>query len=268
MTAVEFEHSGHVAVVTINRPEARNAVNPEVLVRLAEAWQRVHDDDAIRIAVLTGAGESAFCSGADLKLLIPLMTGAREPETEWDRAYVADPTLSGRALLRDFDVGKPVIAAVNGFAIAGGFELMLGTDLRVAADGARLGLQEAKWGLFPLGGATVRLPRAIPQAIAMEILLTGDLIDARRAHDLGLVNQVVPQEEVMDAALFYAETIAANGPLAVQAIRTSARASSGVTEAVALQRELELGTPVFQTRDAREGPRAFAEKRAPRFEGR
>ena len=268
MTAVEFDLRDHVAVVTINRPEARNAIDPEVVVRLAEAWDRVDEDDEIRVAVVTGAGDTAFCSGADLKRLITLMTGAREVEDEWDRAITAEPTLAQRALLRDLGVGKPVVAAVNGFAIAGGLELMLATDIRVAADGARLGLQEAKWGLFPMGGSTVRLPRQIPRAVAMEIMLTGDLVDAERAYELGLVNQTVPQAEVLATAMHYATTIAANGPVAVQAILRSVRAADGRPEAAALATETEIGLPVFATADAREGPKAFAEKRSPRFRGR
>ena len=268
MAVVEFELSGHVAVVTINRPEARNAIDPEVVVRLAEVWSRVRADDEIRVAVVTGAGDTAFCAGADLKRLITLMTGARQAEDEWDDAIAADPAMMQQALLREYDAGKPVIAAVNGFAIAGGLELMLATDLRVAADGARFGLQEAKWGLFPMGGSTVRLPRQIPRAVAMEILLTGDLIDAERAYELGLVNETVPQDEVMAAAQHYAETIAANGPVAVQAILRSVRAADGRTEADGLATETEIGSPVFATEDAREGPKAFAEKRQPKFTGR
>ncbi len=268
MTAVLFERKGHVATITINRPEARNAIDPEVLVRLATAWEEVAADDEIRAAVVTGAGDTAFSAGADLGRLIPLMTGARSPENEYDDAVTADPGLGSRALLRNFDTGKPVIAAINGFAIAGGLELVLGTDLRVAADGARMGLQEAKWGLFPLGGSTVRLPRQMPRAVAIEMLLTGDLIDAERALGLGLVNRVVPQQDVVTMANHYAETIAANGPVAVQAIRRSVRDGEGIPEAEALDIELEIGSPVFQTEDAREGPRAFMEKRQPKFTGR
>ncbi len=268
MAVVEFTQEGHVALVTINRPEARNAVSPEVLVRLAEAWRRVEEDDEIRVAVVTGAGDTAFSAGADLKLLIPLMTGARQPEDEYDEAVAADATIGQRALLRDHDPGKPIVASVNGFAIAGGFELMIACDLRVAADGSRMGLQEAKWGLFPLGGSTVRLPRQIARAAAMEMLLTGDLIDAARALELGLVNRVVPQKDVVPVARHYAHTISENGPVAVQAIRASVKRTSGRSEPEALALETEIGWPVFQTEDAIEGPRAFAEKRRPEFKGR
>ncbi len=268
MPVVEFDLRGHVAVVTLNRPQARNAFSPEVLVRLADAWAQVEADDEVRVAVVTGAGDTAFSAGADLKLLIPLMTGARQPEDEFDAAVAGDSAIGRRALLVDRHPGKPIVAAVTGFAIAGGFELMISCDLRVAADGARMGLQEAKWGLFPLGGSTVRLPRQIPHAVAMEMLLTGDLIDAARAHELGLVNRVVPQQDVMAVALHYAQTIAENGPVAVQAIRRSVQAAAGRPEAEALAVETEIGWPVFQTEDAIEGPRAFAEKRRPEFKGR
>ncbi len=145
---------------------------------------------------------------------------------------------------------------------------MIACDLRVAADGARMGLQEAKWGLFPLSGSTVRLPRQVPYAVAMEILLTGDLIDAARAYELGLVNRVVPQRDVVSVGMEYARTIAENGPLAVQAIRRSVRDTAGRPEDEALAKETEIGWPVFQTEDAIEGPRAFAEKRRPEFKGR
>lgn len=268
MTALLFEKRQHVALITINRPEAHNALSPEVVVRLAEAWETVAGDDEIRVAVVTGAGETAFSSGADLALLIPLMTGARQAEDEWDEKVVGDPMLGMRALLRNFDPGKPIVAAVNGYALAGGMEFLQGTDIRVASQTAQFGLREAKWGLFPISGSTVRLPRQVPYAAAMEILLTGEMFDANRALELGLVNYVVPPAEVLPKAMEIASTIAANGPIAVRAIRQSVRSNLGLPEDKALEREMEIGMPVFATRDAREGPRAFKEKRTPNFEGR
>lgn len=263
-----FERRGHVALVTLNRPEARNALSPEVAVLLSRAWLQVRDDDGIRVAVVTGAGGKAFCAGADLGRLIPLSTGARQPEDEWDHAVRKDPRITDQALLRGFDTVKPVIAAVDGFAIAGGMEMMLGTDLRVASEDARFGLQEVKWGLYPAGGSTARLPRQIPWAMAMEILLTGGLIDAKRALELGLVNRVVPKAEVLPSALALAEIVAENGPIAVREIRRGARACIGLPEEQALATESRIAMGVFRTQDAREGPRAFMEKRKPRFEGR
>lgn len=268
MTAVLFEKRGPIAEITLNRPEAQNAIDPETVVLLEQAWREVAEDDAVRVAVLSANGDGAFCAGADLKRLITLITGARQPEDAHDHALAANMGLPMRALLRNFDPGKPIVAAVTGSALAGGMELLQATDIRVASEDARFGLREAQWGLFPVGGSTVRLPRQIPYALAMEILLTGEAIDAARALQIGLVNRVLPRAEVRAGAQQLAERIAANGPLAVQAIRRSARECLSLSVEAGLDRELQLGMPVFASRDAREGPRAFKEKRAPRFEGR
>jgi enoyl-CoA hydratase len=268
VAVVEVAIADHVAVVTLNRPEARNALSPEVIVRLWAAWQQIEDDDDIRVAVITGAGDKAFCAGADLGLLIPLTTGARQPENEFDEIFVADRGIGGRAMLRDWTPSKPVIAAINGHAIAGGCEIVQGTDIRVAADTAKFGVQEVKLGLYPLGGSSVRLPRQFPEAIAMELLLTGDLLDAATCLGYGFVNRVVPADEVMPTAMAIAAKIAANGPLAVRAIKAGAREALGRTEADAMAIELKWGLPVFRTADAVEGPRAFMEKRPPVFKGR
>jgi enoyl-CoA hydratase len=197
-----------------------------------------------------------------------LISGAKVPADEFDRRVVAEPRLADKAGLRVSDLDKPIIAAINGVAIAGGMELVQGTDLRVAAEHARFGLQEVRWGLFPMGGSTVRVPAQVPYAVAMEILLTGQLIDAGRAYELGFVNRVVPAGAVMDEALRLAETIAANGPVAVRAIKRSVKACLGLPERQAMAVEVEHGQPVFDTEDAREGPLAFLEKRTPRFQGR
>lgn len=265
---VTLEREGYVAIVTLCRPEARNALNPQMLVQLAKAWRSVRDDPQIRAAVVTGQGDKAFCSGADLGRLIPLMNGGRAPEDDWDRQVVEDRDILGTALLRTFDAVKPVIAAINGHAIAGGMELAQGTDLRIAADSAKLGVQEVKWAIFPGGGSTVRLPRQLPYAHAMELLLTGDLISAEQALGWGFLNRVTPQADVLPAALELAQRIAENGPIAVQAIRRSARACLGRPEEEAMPMESKFAAPVFRTEDAREGPRAFMEKRKPVFHGR
>ncbi len=265
MALLDYELTGHVAVVTLNRPDARNAINPEVAVGLDDAWHRVRDDDEVRVAVLTGTG-SAFCAGADLGQLIPLISGGRQPENDWDERVMSEPDLLGRSILRDFDPEKPVIAAINGHAIAGGMEIVQGTDIRVAVPEAKFGVQEVKWAIFPAGGSSVRLPVQLPYAKAMELLLTGDLITAEEALALGFLNYVV--EDVMAKAMEIAEKIAANGPLAVKAIRRSTKACLGKPEAEALRIETEVSAPVFQTEDAKEGPRAFMEKRAPVYHGR
>lgn len=265
MPLVDYETRGHVAVITLNRPDARNAINPEVAVRLADAWEEVKRNDEVRVAVVTGTG-SAFCAGADLGQLIPMVSGTRKPENEWDEKVAADPAIPGRALLRNFDPEKPLIAAINGHAIAGGMEMVQGTDIRISAPGAKFGVQEVKWAIFPAGGSTVRLPVQMPYARAMELLLTGDLISAELALTYGFLNYVT--EDYMGKAMEIAEKIAANGPIAVKAIRRSVKECMGKPEQEALKIESRISGPVFQTEDAKEGPRAFMEKRQPQYRGR
>lgn len=262
-----YEKKDHIATLTLNRPAAHNAVDPETILELVAAWEDFRDDDDLRCAIITGAGDQSFCAGADLGKLIPLFTGARQPETAADRKIQADPTLSMRAFLRDFELYKPVVAAVNGNAIAGGFELLYAADIRIAAENARFGLQEVKWAVFPAGGSTVRLPRQIPYARAMEILLTGELMDAGQALQCGFINRVVPPERVMEEARKVADIIVKNGPLAVTNVKRAVLETTGMTLEKGLAREMELAVPVFMSRDAQEGPRAFKEKRDPVFKG-
>ena len=265
MSVVEYSVQGHIATVTLNRPEARNAINPEVAARLADAWCAVRDDDTVRVAVLAAKGP-VFCAGADLGQLVPLIAGNRKAENQWDERVLADPNIFEAALLRDFDVVKPVIAVIQGHAIAGGMEIVQGTDIRVAVPAARFGVQEVKWAIFPAGGSTVRLPRQLPFAKAMELLLTGDLISAEEALHCGFLNYVV--DDPLAKALEIANKIAANGPIAVQAIRRSAKACLGVPEAQALKIETAISAPVFKTADAKEGPLSFMEKRAAVYKGK
>ena len=264
MAVVEYGHQGHIAVITLNRPDARNAINPEVAARLADAWLEVRTNDEVRVAILTGTG-SAFCSGADLGQLIPMISGTRQPENEWDERVAEDPGIVSRALLRNFDPETPVIAAINGHGIAGGMEILQGTDIRVSVPEARFGVQEVKWAIFPGGGSTVRLPVQLPYAKAMELLLTGDLITAEEALELGFLNYVT--DDPMAKAMQIAEKIAANGPLAVRAIRHSVKECLGKPESEALRLENQISAPIFQTEDAREGPKAFMEKRQPVYKG-
>lgn len=267
MSVVEYQVEGHVALVTLNRPEAKNAISPEVAVRLHDAWQSVKQDDQVRVVVITGTGD-CFCAGADLGQLIPLMSGARQPENEWDERVVANAAIASAALLRNFDTEKPVIAAINGHAIAGGMELVQGTDIRVATSVARFGVQEVKWAIFPAGGSTVRLPMQVGFAKSMELMLTGDLMSADDALSCGFLNYVVPGDEVVAKARAIADKIADNGPLAVKAIRKSARECLGLPESDALRLESKISGPVFQTEDAREGPLAFMQKRKPVYKGK
>ena len=265
---LKYEKKGAVAYLTLNRPEARNSINPELAVELTEAWKDYRDDKNLRCAILTGAGDQAFCAGADLARLIPLMTGARKAETEADKQVLSDPEVSQAAFLRGFSLNKPVIAAINGHAIAGGMEMLYSTDIRIAAPNARFGLQEVKWSVFPAGGSSVLLPMQIPYARAMEILLTGELIDAEEAQRLGFINRVVPSDQVMETAEKFARIISKNGPLAVSAVKQSVLANMGKPIAEGLARELELSLPVFMSEDAKEGPKAFKEKREPLFKGK
>jgi enoyl-CoA hydratase len=268
MAVVSFDVRGHVALVTLNRPEARNAIDAQMAYELAEAWERIRTDPDIRVAIVTGSGEKAFCAGADLVKTIPLLSGARKPQDRYEEALVADRSFGWKAILRDFDCEKPVIAAINGHAVAGGMELAQATDLRVACHEAYFGLQEVKWGLFPAGGSSVRLPRQIPYAHAMEMLLTGSLITAAQASALGFLNRLVTRSELLPTAFQLAEQIAANGPVAVRLIRRAVRECSALPLEDALRREQEIAEPIYQTEDAVEGPRAFLEKRPPVFKGR
>jgi enoyl-CoA hydratase len=231
----------HVACIALNRPEAHNAIDPDTVVELTAAWKEVREDNDVRCAVLTGGGDRTFCSGADLGRLIPLWTGAREAVSDVEKTVRDNPDMAGRALLRGADLNKPVIAAVNGDAIAGGFEFLYGADIRVARTGARFGLQEVKWSVFPAGGSSVHLPRQIPYARAMEILLTGELVPAERMLAWGFLNRVVDKGLLMDTALEYAERIAANGPLAVTAVKQAVRENAGVETGAALQRGVGAG---------------------------
>lgn len=266
--AVLFEKRDGIAWVTLNRPEVRNAINPEMLCRLADAWEEINADPGIRVAVITGAGEQAFCAGADLNKLVRMMQGLRPPETDYDERIRNDVSIIYKGLLRNYRIHKPLIAAVRGYCVAGGTELLTTTDIRVASEDARFGLAEVKWSLFPMGGSTVRLPRQIPYCYAMEILLTGEQFSAADALRMGLINKVVPGEQVLSEAQRYAEIIRDNGPLAVQAVKRSVVEGLDLPSDQALERELELGIPVSMSEDCREGTRAFNEKRKPVFHGR
>ncbi|MDZ4826767.1 MAG: enoyl-CoA hydratase-related protein, partial [Actinomycetota bacterium] len=305
----------HVVLITIDRPEARNACDMEHFKLLREAWERFEADDDAWVAIITGVGE-AFFSGADLKTYIPEITKfqkriAEEGITEVDGYRLDDGT---RSVLRNWPLYKPIIAAVNGFCTAGGMEMLGGTDIRIACPEAKFAVMEPKRGLFAGGGTTVRLPRQIPWAQAMEFLLCADLIPAERAYEMGLLNAVVPKERLLDKAREYARRIIENAPLAVQAtkqsallglyvdedaikqLREAAKALKGALSGIdaddpttskaaiatsievleglgknlrtAFEKESRISSTIFQTEDAKEGPRAFAEKRKPNWQAR
>jgi enoyl-CoA hydratase len=255
-----IERRGQVLVVTMNRPRVRNALSGPMLALLKEAWDQVDSDPGIRACVLTGAG-GAFCAGADLKAMTASHPGDSLRGGGTDLSVI-EPLLKGRRLT------KPLIAAVEGPAVAGGTEILQATDIRVAGESARFGVSEARWGLFPLGGSAVRLVRQLPYSIAADLLLTGRHISAAEAREIGLIGQVVPDGQALAKALEIAAAIAANGPVAVRAILRTIRETEGMPENEAFRIESRIGMEVFRSEDAREGPRAFAEKRSPVFRDR
>lgn len=257
------EQQGQVLVLRMNRPKAKNAFSPNMLARLYEAWLRADSDDQIRCVILTGS-DTVFCAGADLKA----MMSAPAADDEYAKRFTQDADMAWKALLRHYRLSKPLIAAVEGPAIAGGTEILQATDVRVAGESATFGVAEVRRGLFPLGGSTVRLRRQIPYTVAAELLLTGRTISAADALGYGLIGSVVPDGTALARALEIAAEICANGPVAVRAVKRSLTETEGLPEDEALKIELEIGVPVFATDDAREGPRAFAEKRPAHFTGR
>jgi len=300
------QDSEHVVVITIDRPEARNAADMEHFKLLREAWERFAADDEAWVAIVTGVGE-AFFAGADLKKYVPEITKFQKEIAEKGLAELNGYRLDDgtRSVLRNWPLYKPVIAAVNGFCTAGGMEMLGGCDIRVACPEAKFAVMEPKRGLFAGGGTTVRLPRQIPWPQAMEFLLCADLVPAQRAFEMGLLNAIVPREQLLDAARDYAQRIIANAPLAVQAtkqsalqglyfdedvtrqLRTAVRelrnavAEGGDVSAAAevlerlgkelrtpFEKESKLSSYIFQTEDAKEGPKAFAEKRPPVWQAR
>jgi enoyl-CoA hydratase len=257
---IHYANDDHVVTITIDRPARRNALDLEHFDALAAAWKQFRDDPAAWVAIVTGV-DDAFCAGGDLRDYLPLLT-ASAPE---DRARFHSGT---EAVLRDLDVYKPIVAAVNGPCVAGGMELLNGTDIRLACPEAVFGMLEPKRGLFASGGTSARLPRQIPWAAAMEFLLTAEPVPATRALEMGLLNEIVPRAQLLDRAHEWAARITENAPLAVAATKESAlRGLSAASLEDALRIEARISARVLQTADAKEGPRAFTEKRAPRWTG-
>jgi len=278
--AIHYAQDGHVVTITIDRPEARNALDLEHFGQLADAWVRFRDDDAAYVAILTGVGD-VYCVGADLKRFVPVVTeradrlaaGEATQTVEGSRYTMAHSlvaVLRDGALLPDgteFKLYKPVIAAINGICAAGGLEMMWNTDLRICADSAWFQLAEPRRGLFPGGGSTVHSARQLSWCHAMEVVLLADRITAQRAYEIGLVNRVVPRERVLAEARALADTICLNGPLAVRACKQSAKESTFLPLREALENEMSFSANVFMSEDAREGLAAFREKRPPVWKG-
>ena len=260
----------NVALITIDRPEARNSCDLEHFHALANAWKRFRDEDEAWVAIITGVGRD-FMTGADLKTYVPQVTAlmqrikAGEKSEEMGGYALTDGT---EAVLRDFTLHKPVIAAINGPCVAGGMEMLGGVDIRIATTHARFGVTEPARGLFAGGGTTVRLPRQLPFAQAMEFLLTADMIDAEAALGMGLLNRVVDEDTLLDEAFAFAARITKNAPLAVQATKRSVMEGLALDLAAAYKNESRISRTVFQTEDAKEGPLAFKEKRKPSWKGR
>lgn len=252
--SVRYEKRDRIAIVTMDRPEAMNSLTKEMLIGLEAAFDDFEADPKLRVAIFTATGERAFCTGLDLKVALPALN-------EGDSMGYDDP--AKRPFQRNF---KPIITAVNGVCVAGGLEFMLGTDIRIAAAHAKFGLAEVRWAVVPAGGSHIRLPQQIPWAIAMELLLTGNTIDAQRAYEVGLINKVVPADKLMDEAMAYAERICENGPLAVRTAKEIALRALNNEPAFVLEKT--MAARVFASADAQEGPRAFAAKRKPEYTGR
>ena len=269
MDSVLVEQRGCVAIITLNRPAKLNALDAQMMVELADAWAALARDDRVRAVLLTAAGDKAFCAGADLGSLAPLITGARTPETVSERRWVDEhQSLVNRALLRNTDFRKPVVAAINGLAVAGGFELLLGTDIRVSSQGAWFQLSEVRRGLIPSGGSLSRLPRQIGWANAQEIILTAEPFSAQRALAVGLINRIVAPEDLLPVAMDLCERITRGAPLALAKAKETTLLCSGRDLDEAFRIEESAQAVVMASSDAREGPLAFMEKRKPRFTGR
>jgi E-phenylitaconyl-CoA hydratase len=256
--SIDFEINKGVAVVTINRPEKLNAMDGEHYASLSEAWQRVRDDKDIRVAIITGAGERSFTTGADIKSFVAAPPGLEEM---W-------LTQKDQLLNRGLEVWKPVIAAVNGYCLGGGMTLLLATDVRLAAPHATFSLAEVRRGVIAGNGGTQRILSQLPYAIGMEMLLTGASMDAETAARWGLINRIVPADQLVEEAFTVARNIAANAPLATQAAKELAVRAREMPISTGLRFEQIVNRMLQFTEDASEGPKAFAEKRSPEFQGR
>lgn len=260
---IKYEKDEDRVYITLNRPEAHNALTEEMVYDMAEALNKADDDDDVLSIIVTGAGEEAFCAGGDLESMIPAITSGEFP---LGRGIAEDPEKD--MMLKHNLIRTPIIAAVNGISVAGGTEFLQATDLRIAEEHAVFGLPEVTWGLAPAGGSHTRLPRQIPYCRAMEILLTGDRISAEEASKMGLVNKVVDKGDALEAADEYADSIAENGPLAVRKIKEAVIRGLSVPMEQSFYTEEAIVSDALESEDAQEGPRAFKEKRDPDFQGR
>jgi len=256
---VLFRTDARRAYITLNRPERRNAIDPATSQELLQAFTAFKDDDDLWVAIVTGVGDQAFSAGADLVAMAESFAGA---------AGGVPMNVPFGGITRGFECWKPIIAAINGYCLAGGLEVALACDIRIAAEHASFGLPEPRRAIIPAAGGTQRLPRAVPLAFAMELLLTGDRFDAQTALRFGLVSRVVPGDQLMQAAEEVAARVLECGPLAVRAIKQAALEGRQISLEEGLKLESRLAGEIFRTEDAREGPTAFAQKRTPEYKGR
>lgn len=257
---VDTERRGQVFIITLNRPEAMNSIDPEMHLQLGAAWDAFEADDSVQVAVLTGAGAKAFCAGRDL------VKSSADPANDWSQRQ---ERAAKRIRLTPDGIEKPVIAAVNGYCLAAGLGLALGCDLRIASENASFGTMAAKRGIVAGGGQTQRLARYVPFGVAMEMVLFGERLPASRAYEVGLVNRLVPEGQALDAAIAWAEQLSENGPLAVRAMKQLLyEGGLGMPLDDGLRLEARRYAEILETEDAKEGPLAFAQKRKAQFKGR
>lgn len=252
-----YEKNESIAQFILNRPEKLNAISPELFRSLHEAFEDFAQDPALRVGIITGAGDRAFCAGADVKTWLPFVKECRKR-----------PWLLPSTPMRGMELDKPLIAAINGFAIGGGLELSLVCDIRIASTNAQFASREAKIGIMPRLGGTIRLPKLIGQSRAAHMMFTGRYIEADEALNIGLVNNVVTPDKLMDTTMDMAQEISTCAPLAVQAIKTTIRNTTGMSMDEALWCENNMALPLYDTNDYEEGQKAFKEKRTPSFVGR
>ena len=265
---VLYETRDGIAFVTLNRPDKRNAFSPEMLIRLCDIWTEVAANPDIRVVLLTGAGSEAFSSGGDLGTTIPLMLRTRTPVGVWEERFAADRKQLYRAILRNASFFKPVVAAINGWALAGGAEMIMSTDIRIMSSEAKIGITEVRRGLIAGGGSLVRLARQVPWAHAMELALLGEPVSAEQALAMGLVNRVVPPQDVLATAEAFARKISLGAPVALAKTKEAMVRTNGLPLEDAFAIEAQCTRENAATDDAKEGPRAFMEKRAAVFKGR
>lgn len=264
MSNILYEKKGHVRLITINRAEKMNSLDFTANDELVDLWHEFDEDEDARVAVITGAGNQAFCAGADLKTYT--LAFAQTSAPEFRKKYTNGPGFGG--ITRNLDIDKPIIAAVNGFAISGGFELALACDIRFCSENAEFALQDAKWGFHACDGGLIRLPQIIGMGHAMEIILSGERVNAEHAYRIGLVNRVHPQGELLERALDYAQMLASRAPLSHRFAKEVVRRSMGMHQEEALKWESRSFYDVGMTEDLKEGVTSFKERRAANFKGR